>query len=133
MIDIVKFISFAFDNGDSSWLSVFLLSEYATAFVLEKAINEVALMNFTDQTLIDQLFEAHMWHSIHKPTEETCQDEAFFDACFSDRIDLIERMLNQFKRLSPDEIALQRSIAIAQGRKGIQECFARFDSQQRSS
>lgn len=111
MVDIVTLIGIALSKDDESWTDSLLLSDYTTTCVIERVLKDVAIMDWKNQKLIDKLFEAYEWLSIHKPCEETKQDEALMTACIHDRIDLIEKMIKTFKKLTPDNFQILLGIA----------------------
>jgi len=128
MVDIVTLIGIAFGKDDESWLSALLLSDYTTPYVIEKVIRDTVVMEWNNQILIDRLFEAHEWLCINKPSIETYQDDALISACLNYRIDLIERIMQKFKKLTFETVEKLIRFASHHNRQDISTLLNMFYS-----
>ena len=119
MVNIVTLIGIALDSEDEKWVDVLLLSDYTTTYVIEKVLKDITIMECKNQKLINKIFEAYEWLSIHKPCEKTIQYNTLMTACLNDRIDLIEKMIKIFKKIPLNNFQILLSIAKHHNRADI--------------
>jgi hypothetical protein len=121
-LDIRIFIGIAFSKNDPIWLNVFLLSDYATPYIIEQAIENVVIMKHTNLEMIENLFVSHEYLS-----KKTCeshqshQDNVLFAACFDNRIDLVTRIIKKFKSITPAMLDKCREMAHTQCNDELRE------------
>ena len=108
MIGMDFLLKHALDTDDKEWMNILLFCDHTTHVSIEKTLSATDSLN---TELIDRMFEAHRWLAVNKPCEANEQEAALLSVCIKDRADLVQRMLKDFRNLSPAYVATLLGIA----------------------